>query len=141
MRNSNSVHISAAVLIMVAMVVVYSCGSSSPNMNGNTASSSSAKFVTCPAIPAALVSITTSPAFAPPSTPTIAVNDIVKWTNNDSMIHTVTSGTGAPPAFDGKFDSGQIAPNGTVCVQFLVAGAYPYFCNIHPFMIGTVTVQ
>ena len=139
MRNSKSMSISAAVFIMVAMAVIYSCGSSSPNMN-TAASSSSAKFVTCPAVPAALVSITTSPAFAPAST-SIAVNGIVRWTNNDSIDHTVTSGTGAPPAFDGKFDSGHIASNGTVCVQFLVAGTYPYFCNIHPFMTGTVTVQ
>ncbi len=138
MRNSNSVQISAAVLLMVA--IAYSCGSSSPNMNVNTASSASAKFVTCPAAPAAAVSITTSPAFTPAGT-SIAVNGIVKWTNNDTTnpFHTVTSGT--PGAPDGRFDSGNLAANATVCVQFLAAGSYAYFCNIHTFMTGTVTVQ
>jgi plastocyanin len=137
MRNSNSAHISAAVLIMVAMAVINSCGSSSPNTTG-AVSSASSKIVACPAVPAATVSITTSPAFAPASTP-IAINDIVKWTNNDTIDHTVTSGT--PGAPDNRFDSGHIAPNATVCVQFLAAGSYAYFCNIHTFMTGIVTAQ
>ncbi len=125
---------------MAAMAVLSSCGSSTPNMSGNTASSASAKFVACPAVPAALVSITTSPAFAPTST-SIAVNDIVKWTNNDATnpFHTVTSGPAGAP--DGRFDSGNLGPNATVCVQFLAAGSYAYFCNIHTFMTGMVTVQ
>jgi plastocyanin len=75
-----------------------------------------------------------------PNSVSIAVNDIVKWTNNDTTTdHTVTSGT--PGALDGKFDSGNLAPNATVCMQFMAAGLYQYFCNIHPNMTGVVTVQ
>ncbi len=138
MKKASSMHISVTLLIMAALAVVYSCGNSSPNMSTNTSSSAAAKFVTCPAAPAAVVSITSFPAFAPAST-SIAVNGVVKWTNSDSIIHTVTSGPAGAP--DGRFDSGNLAPNATACVQFLAAGSYAYFCNIHTFMTGIVTVQ
>jgi plastocyanin len=74
-----------------------------------------------------------------PNSVSIAVNDIVMWINNDTTAHTVSGGT--PGAPDGKFDSGNLAPNATVCMQFMSAGLYRYFCNIHPSMTGTVTVQ
>ncbi len=125
-------------LFTIIVVIFYSCGSSTPNTTATTVSSTSAKIVTCPGTSAANVSITTTPAFVPNSV-SIAVNDIVKWTNNDSTTHTATSG--APGALDGKFDTGNVAPNATACVQFLAPGSYNYFCNIHPFMTGTVTVQ
>ncbi len=127
----------AVMLLTVALLALYSCGSSSSN-TGGAVSSVSSQIVACPGSPAAAVSITTSPAFAPAST-SVAVNGIVKWTNNDAITHTVTSG--APGAQDGKFDSGNLAPGATVCVQFLTAGSFPYFCNIHTFMTGLVTVQ
>jgi plastocyanin len=75
-----------------------------------------------------------------PNSVSIAVNGIVMWINNDNTTaHTVTSGTPGLP--DGKFDSGNLAPNATVCMQFMSAGLYQYFCNIHPSMTGTVAVQ
>lgn len=138
MKKVKAVHLSTFVLLIVVVATFYSCGSSSPNTSVSTVSSANAKIVTCPPSEAAVVSITTTPAFAPNSVP-IAVNDIVKWTNNDATTHTVTSGLSGAP--DGKFDSGNLAPNATVCVQFLSAGTYQYFCNIHLFMTGTVTVQ
>ncbi len=125
------------VLLMGAVVTFYACGSSTPNTRMSTVSSVSVKIVTCPTttVPAVTISNFT---FLPGSM-AISPNDIVKWTNNDSTTHTVTSGL--PGAPDGKFDSGNLAPNATVCVQFLSAGTYQYFCNIHLFMTGTVTVQ
>lgn len=73
-----------------------------------------------------------------PGTLTISANTIVKWTNNDSTTHTVTSTT--VPA-NGSFDSGNITPGTSVCFKFTVAGTYQYHCSIHTFMLGTVTVQ
>jgi plastocyanin len=93
--------------------------------------------VSCPTSSVTAVSIVDF-AFQPGSV-SIAVNDIVKWTNNGSTTHTATSGT--PGAPDGKFDTGHLAPNATMCVQFLTAGSYNYFCNIHTNMTGIVTVQ
>lgn len=137
MRNASTIPLGTIVLLMAVLAALYSCGSSTPNTNASTVSSAVAKIVTCPPAPAKSVAI--SNFLFQPGSETIAVNDIVQWTNNDSTPHTVTSGT--PNAIDGKFDSGQIASNTTVCVQFLATGSYQYFCNIHPFMTGTITVQ
>jgi plastocyanin len=34
-----------------------------------------------------------------------------------------------------------LAPNDSVCMQFMSAGTYQYFCSIHPSMREAVTVQ
>lgn len=136
MKKVNALSRSVSISLTVAMVIFYSCGSS-PNTSMNTISSASAKIVTCPT--STVTSVAISDFTFQPGSVSIAVNTIVKWTNNDSTTHTVTSG--APAAPDGKFDSGNLAPNATVCVQFLAAGTYKYFCSIHPFMTGAVSVQ
>ncbi len=125
-------NIATFVSLMVALTALYSCGSSSSNTNMSTVSSASAKIVACPATGFTNVAIFNF-AFQPVSA-AISANGIVKWVNADSTDHTVTSN--APGALDGKFDSGNLAPNATVCVQFMQSGTYQYFCNIHVFMTG-----
>lgn len=71
------------------------------------------------------------------------VGDTVTWTNRDSTPHTVTSGTAGAP--DGKFDSSPgfnplLAPQQTFSHTFTEAGEYPYYCGLHPNMVGTVIV-
>jgi plastocyanin len=131
----------ATISMLVLFIVILSSalGCSSSTRDSSQVSTTSAQIVTCPTASFEAVAITSSPAFSPSSV-TITVNDIVKWTNNDSTsMHTVTSG--APGATDGKFDSGNITTGSTVCVQFLVKGTFDYFCNIHTFMTGAVIVQ
>ncbi|MFB5611192.1 MAG: hypothetical protein ACE5RT_05235, partial [Nitrosopumilaceae archaeon] len=62
----------------------------------------------------------------------------VIWTNFDSFIHTVTSGT---PELgpDDKFD-GILMPGESFQVQFENSGVYRYYCVIHPWAIGMVNV-
>ena len=60
----------------------------------------------------------------------------VTWTNDDAQPHTTTSRENVTP--DGKFDSGILAPKGTFDFTFTEAGEYPYFCLLHPNMVGTV---
>jgi len=74
-----------------------------------------------------------------PATVTIAVGDTVRWTNNDSIDHTVTAG--ASGAETGEFDSGNIAAGGTFERTFTSAAALDYFCQIHPSMTATVTAE
>ena len=133
MLKASVVHMSTLAMLIAAMTTFYSC--SSPNTA--TVSSESVRIVTCPTSTVTFVTI--SNFLFQPNSVSIAVNDIVKWTNNDTTAHTVTSG--APGALDGKFDSGNLAPNAIVCMQFISAGIYQYFCNIHPNMTGVVTVQ
>ena len=125
-------------LVLFIAVLLSALGCSGSTRDSSGVSTTSAQLVTCPTASFESVAITSSKTFSPNSV-TITVNDIVKWTNNDSTTHTVTSG--APGATDGKFDSGNLTAGSTVCIQFLVTGTFDYFCNIHTFMTGAVIVQ
>jgi plastocyanin len=64
---------------------------------------------------------------------------IIKWTNADNTMHTVTS-----KADQGKsFDSGILKPNAefTFDASKLAAGDYTYFCTVHPTMSGKLTIK
>jgi plastocyanin len=69
----------------------------------------------------------------------VSVGTTVTWTNDDAQPHTATSGQNATP--DGRFDSGIMAPQATFEHTFTEAGEYPYFCLLHPNMVGTVSVS
>ncbi|GKS67337.1 hypothetical protein YTPLAS73_08840 [Nitrosarchaeum sp.] len=68
----------------------------------------------------------------------INVGDTVSWSNDDTAAHTVTSGT--PEGIDGVFDSGLFMSGTTYKFTFDTAGTYPYFCLVHPWMIGQIGV-
>src|SRR5918998_690872 len=69
----------------------------------------------------------------------VSVGSTVTWTNNDAQPHTATSGENATP--DGRFDSGIMAPAATFDHTFTEAGEFPYFCLLHPNMVGTVSMS
>ena len=71
-------------------------------------------------------------AFNPPSI-TIKVGTTVRWTNQDSATHSVTSDTGV-------WDSGNVAHGATYSRVFDTVGTFAYHCAIHPSMKGTVIV-
>ncbi len=76
--------------------------------------------------------------FVPPEI-TVSSGTTVTWTNHDTTIHTVVEGTpgaGATPAFDSSI----IAPTATWENTFDKAGEFNYYCSLHPFMTGKVTV-
>jgi len=58
----------------------------------------------------------------------------VTWVNYDSVPHHLVSDTPL-------FDTGALAPNTTINIRFPTAGTYKYHCTIHPFMVGTITVN
>lgn len=70
---------------------------------------------------------------------TITVGTTIKWTNQDAVSHTVTSGTPGSPS--GAFDSGNISPQGTYTFTFKQKGVFNYFCSIHTNMTAVITVQ
>jgi cytochrome c oxidase subunit II len=56
----------------------------------------------------------------------------------------VTSGSGPEDAESGsQFDTSIIDADATgqVDTANLAAGDYPYYCSVHPYMLGTMTVQ
>ncbi|MBV9328446.1 MAG: cupredoxin family copper-binding protein [Chloroflexi bacterium] len=69
-----------------------------------------------------------------PADITVAAGTVVTWTNNDDVEHTVT-------ASDNSFGSKALEAGDTFSFTFSQAGSYTYFCSIHPFMTGRVTVQ
>lgn len=86
-------------------------------------------------------------AFAPDDI-NAKVGDTVTWTNKDTIFHTVTSGTGPSDTTHGKeFDSGLSGPTAlttqgkTFSHKFMTAGEFPYFCQLHPTMVGKVEVK
>jgi plastocyanin len=72
-------------------------------------------------------------AFAP-STMTITAGETVTFTNDDDDAHTVT-------ATDGTFDSKGLDTKGRWRHTFVKPGTYTYFCQLHPFMKGTIVVK
>ena len=73
----------------------------------------------------------------------IKKGDTVVWTNQDTMMHTVTSGTsdGSMRNPDGLFESGSIKKGGTFSYTFHEIGEFPYYCTPHPWAQGTVIVE
>ncbi|MCH7668997.1 MAG: multicopper oxidase domain-containing protein [Acidobacteria bacterium] len=73
---------------------------------------------------------------------TVKVGTTIRWTNDDAIPHTVTSGTsdGSTGSSDGRFDSGFLNLGDTFSHTFTDVGEFSYFCLPHPWMIGTVTV-
>jgi nitrite reductase (NO-forming) len=78
-----------------------------------------------------------------PSLLKIKVGSTIKWTNNDNVMHTVTSGTPETPNAGEAFDSGLttfITPAKTYSNKFIDVGEFSYYCRVHPTMTGKIVV-
>ena len=82
----------------------------------------------------------TSNACYLPQDITINTGDTVKWDNVDTAAHTVTGGSPADGP-SGAFDSSLLMAGMPYSFTFDDAGYYDYFCMVHPWMIGSVTVN
>ncbi len=75
-----------------------------------------------------------------PADITINAGDTVEWFNVDTAAHTVTSGSPADGP-SGVFDSSLLMADASYAFTFEDTGSYDYFCMVHPWMIGSVTVN
>ncbi len=71
---------------------------------------------------------------------TVDVGGVVTWSNDDSAAHTVTAGSAADGP-SGDFDSSLFMAGTTFSHTYEETGEFPYFCMVHPWMEGIVTVQ
>lgn len=88
-------------------------------------------------------SVPTNNEFFVPNVVNTTVGSMVTWTNEDSVPHTATSGVveNNAPKPDGAFDSGFLNKGQSFSFVFDTAGAYDYYCTLHSFMTGKITVN
>ena len=78
-----------------------------------------------------------------PDTAKASTNALVTWTNDDTVPHTATSGSGLQDPNSGKlFDSDIMSPNQkySVPASKIGQGEHSFFCKIHPYMTGKISV-
>ena len=88
-------------------------------------------------------SVQGNPAYDPDAL-TVKVGDTIAVENKDTTPHTVTNGKDATDPNMGKlFDTSIInaGDSADVVTADLKPGEYPYFCSVHPYMTGSLTVQ
>jgi plastocyanin len=72
-------------------------------------------------------------------------DNLITWINADVAPHTVTSGVSADDAKSGMlFDSGSLGQGQKFSMpasQLGATGNYDYYCIVHPFMKGMITIQ
>ena len=94
-------------------------------------------------------SVTISPGSSSPSNGkffvpdalTVSKGTTVSWTNGDSTLHTVTSGSPEAGNSGTEFDSSYLAAGKTFQHPFNTAGTFDYYCTLHPYMKGKVVVS
>ena len=118
---------SSLALACASLVLLSACSKS-----GTTTSPYGATYAPPPA-PQPNTVVIANIAFGPNSL-TVSAGTTVTWQNNDGINHTSTSDSGV-------WDTGAIPPGGSKTHTFSAAGTFPYHCNIHTMMTGTVIVQ
>lgn len=72
----------------------------------------------------------------------VASGSTVMWTNLDIALHTATSGSASSNDSGKIFDTGFLAPGDSAAIQINnTSGTIPYYCVLHPFMTGTITIS
>jgi len=114
-------------LVVAGALLLAACGSSGSGSPSASAGSSASGTKTD--------AITISNYMFSPMSASVAPGATVTVTNKDSVTHTLT-------ATGGQFNTGDIG--GGQSKTFTAptkAGSYHYICNIHQYMMGTITVR
>ena len=69
-----------------------------------------------------------------PETLTVPTNSTVTWINKDDVPHVIASN-------DGLFKSKALDTDDKYSFTFTKSGTYPYYCSVHPKMVGKIVVQ
>jgi len=118
----------ASVAIGVSLFIAMSCGKSSGSSYGNSGGTGGGGG-TGTSNTISMYNMTFTPA-----TKTVAKGTVVKWTNDDSYAHTVTSNDGT------SLNSGTVAGGASFSYTANVPGTFDYHCTIHAGMTGTLIV-
>lgn len=128
-------------LFLATLLVTAACGGEAENVDGGDATPTATATATAAPTTESTETPDTGEAeveiedFAfQPERIEVAVGTEVKWNQRDDAPHTAT-------AEDGSFDSGTLEKGDEFRYVFQAAGEYPYICEIHPEMTGTVVVS
>jgi plastocyanin len=133
MRSSKPLHAVAALVISAGLLAA--CGNST---HSSTDPSSTSTVPHSPDAGLTGTTITIKNFAFTPATLTVAAGATVTVHNTDSATHTVS----AVDAHTGMFNTGDVAPGGTVTFTApATPGTYAYICMIHQFMHGTLDVR
>lgn len=140
---SASIHVVAAVALVLFLVLAFSTVQYSEGQNQGSAQNPYIIHIKMGSSAPSLQA--TSPPYEPailpmdPAVKGIPINSVVEWINDDESFHTVTSGK-AITGPDRQFDSGILSPTASWPWTFNTPGDYDYYCTVHPFMTGLVRV-
>ena len=81
--------------------------------------------------------------FFVPSEISVSTGRQVIWTNADTTIHTVVQGSpsNSSSSSQPEFESDFIKAGETFDHTFTASGSFDYYCTLHPWMTGKVTVS
>ncbi|SDT78557.1 Plastocyanin [Streptomyces sp. TLI_053] len=132
----------AAVMSAWLLVGAAGCSSSSGGGSSSPAASSpaasSAASSSASSAPAGAAAVTIKDFTFGPATLTVAPGTSITVTNQDSAGHTLTAI--APNA--GAFDTGLLEQGRSATITApTTPGSYPFHCDVHPNMTGTLVVQ
>jgi len=86
------------------------------------------------------VTITIKESAFNPAIVTVPRGTKVTWTNQDVIDHEVINDAIGQTGEGALFKSTLLSIGDVFSFTFNQPGTYPYHCNIHPFMTGTITV-
>jgi len=124
-----------AILILGAIAFGLTRSSNKANSSQNSSQNSATQSSQSSQAPANANTVTIQNFAFLPGDITIKKGTTVTWTNNDSTAHSVneTDNQKGP-------DSGNLNPGDKYSFTFDQTGTFKYRCNLHPEMLGTVTV-
>jgi len=124
-----------AILILGAIAFGLTRNSNKANSNQNSPQNSATQSSQSSQAPTSANTVTIQNFAFLPGDITIKKGTTVTWTNNDSTAHSVneTDNQKGP-------DSGDLNPGDKYSFTFDQTGTFKYRCNLHPEMLGTVTV-
>ena len=128
------------IFVLLAVSVVGMSPSEALAQGTNATGASEGGSQTTVVMPLGSSGATSGAGYEPPEV-TVSPGAAVIWDNQDNALHTATSGQSPTP--DGKFDSGIVGANqeSKPVTMPTEPGEYTYFCTLHPFLVGTITVQ
>jgi plastocyanin len=142
----NSILIGASMIFVLLAVSFLGAGPSETIAQGSNATNATSTAgggnQTIVVMPLGSSSSTGGQGYQPDQS-TVSPGATVMWDNQDNALHTATSGNPDTATPDGKFDTGLVGANqqSKPVTMPTEPGDYVYFCTLHPFLVGTVTVQ